>query len=156
MSDKTNNFKRGEHKIRRNIEVENAKQQLELLHRYNAARTDDERRAAVQMMDEDLLDIFIAGQASTDDLIPKLEIAIAKDKFRPRNQSLIRFALNPDLEYINGDISTAMPGRKVTPETDRDALRTVLSKTLSNTKKRIKTICCGYYPFLGRDVKVRV
>lgn len=134
MTDKTNYFENGVHKIRKNLEVENAKQQIELLRRYNAAQTDDESRTIVQMLDKDLLDIFINTPETPSGIIPKLEMAIEKDKFRPRNQSLIWFALNPDLEYINGDFSTAMPGRKVTKQTDQDALRTVLSKTLSNTQ----------------------
>ncbi len=133
MLDKLNNFETGKSKIRRNIEVENAMQQLQLLQRYTKAQTDEERLNILKMMDEDLLNIFIAQKETPTSIIPKLEMAIKKDQYRPRNQSLIWFAINPDLKNITGEISTFTRGIKVTPK-NADKLRNIFGQTLSNIK----------------------
>ena len=87
-----------------NIEIENVKQQIELLRQYRDAR-DDAVRADIQSKFSQELKIMITKK-SPDELIKRLTTAIEKDEFRPRDMSVYIFSLSSDLDYVGGEFST--------------------------------------------------
>lgn len=88
----------------RNIEIENVKQQIELLQQYRDVR-DDSVKSDIESKFSQELKIMITKK-SPDELIARLTAAVEKDGFRPRDMSVYLFALSPDLNYVGGEFST--------------------------------------------------
>lgn len=86
---------------KKNIEIENALQTIDLLKRYTVAKTKTERDKLLKQMD--IVDGFankflMQNYISPDELRTKIEHAITLDKYRPRNLPITLFAINKDLD----------------------------------------------------------
>lgn len=92
---------------KQDTEIKNTKQIIELLKMYILAQTNDEKSwciAEIQKLNPDvpaLLQKYTANELQT-----RLKHAIYKDNFRPKNISIVSFAADEDMEYINGEFST--------------------------------------------------
>lgn len=90
-----------------NLEVAQAQRQVALLQQYQNAATDEARakiRSELCVETQGLLD-----NNPVDLVITRLQEAIAKDTFRPRNMTLQQFVRFPDFKYVNGEFSTFDP-----------------------------------------------
>ena len=115
----------------KNIEIKSALQTIELLKQYSFATTQDEKDKLLKQMDDidgfanRLLTIF-----SPDELIEKITKAISLDQYRPKNLPITLFAVNKDLNYINGEFDTfnrelsQMFKNNENPEKIRDKFKT--------------------------------
>lgn len=88
-------------------EIKNTKQIIELVKMYILAQTNDEKSrciAEIQKLNPDapaMLQKYTANELQT-----RLKHAIYKDDFRPKNISIVSFAADENMEYINGEFST--------------------------------------------------
>ena len=92
-----------------NIEVKSALQTIELLKRYKSAKTQDEKDDILKQMDvvDGLANrVLQKGRFAPDELITKITKAISLDQYRPKNMPITFFALDSDLDYVNGDFDT--------------------------------------------------
>ncbi len=90
-----------------NLEVAQPERDVALLQQYQNATTDD-ARAKIHS------ELYIETQTllennPVDLVIKRLQEAIAKDAFRPRNMTLHQFVRHPDFRYVNGEFSTFDP-----------------------------------------------
>jgi len=94
----------------KNIEIESALQLIELLKKYKIAKTKKEKKFLLKQIDD--IDGFankLLVNFSPDELITKITKAISLDKYRPKNLPIILFAVNKDLNYVNGEFDTFDP-----------------------------------------------
>ena len=90
-----------------NIEINSALQTIELLRKYKSAKTQNEKDTILKQMDD--IDGFanrLLTKFSPDELIIKITKAISLDQYRPKNLPITLFAVNKDLDYVNGEFDT--------------------------------------------------
>ncbi len=90
-----------------NIEINSALQTIELLKRYKVAKNQAEKDNILKQMDD--IDGFanrLLAKLSPDELITKITKAISLDQYRPKNLPITLFAINKDLNYVNGEFDT--------------------------------------------------
>ena len=90
-----------------NLEINSALQTIELLKQYKSAKNQNEKDGIFKQMDN--IDGFankLLIKFSTDELITKITKAISLDQYRPKNLPITLFAVNKDLNYVNGDFDT--------------------------------------------------
>lgn len=92
-----------------NIEIQNAKQTIDLLKLYSTAKTQEEKDALLQeisLVNYGAHILLTKQNYNASDLVKKIEQAIQLDKYRPKNMSILQLAISDDLEHINGDFDT--------------------------------------------------
>lgn len=96
-----------------NYEIETVLQTIDLLKKYDSAKIETKKKEILQKLRN--IDIDKEGYLYTlikknyytpKYLITRLEKAIKKDKYRPKNLPIISFALEKDLDYVNGEFDT--------------------------------------------------
>ncbi len=90
-----------------NFEIKSALQIIELLKKYKSAKTQDEKDNLIKQMDD--IDGFanrLLEKYSPDELIEKITKAISLEQYRPKNMPISLFAINKDLDYVNGEFDT--------------------------------------------------
>lgn len=114
-----------------NLEVIQAKYQVELLRQYQSATTDEMRDKIKSQLCYETN--YLIEHNPVAIVIARLEDAIAKDAFRPRNLTLYQFATGSDFQYINGEFSTfdAKLSRMIKNNVPADELRRYLNKNLN-------------------------
>lgn len=93
----------------KNIEIESALQIIKLLKQYKKTKNDDEKIVLLDQMTN--INGFILGwliryNTPIDEIIKKIKKAISLDKYRPKNMPVIHFAMDKDLDYVNGEFCT--------------------------------------------------
>ena len=96
---------------KRDIELEEADFNLVLLKIYKLTLQQnpdatEKLNSCLAQMNPYLSKWLKMGTATADELITGLEKAIKLDKYRPKNKSIFLFAIDPDLDYINGEFDT--------------------------------------------------
>lgn len=89
----------------RNIEIEIAQQEINLLRQYIQApdaATQEKIKAQMHPMTRGTINKLISPQ----ELVTRLEAAIKQNEYRPRNMSLFQLAISKDLDYIHGEFNT--------------------------------------------------
>jgi hypothetical protein len=90
-----------------NLEIKSALQTIDLLKQYKSAKTQTEKDGILKQMDD--IDGFanrLLTKFSPDELITKITKAISLDQYRPKNLPITLFAVNKDLNYVNGEFDT--------------------------------------------------
>ena len=90
-----------------NLEIKSALQTIELLKQYKSAKNQTEKDSILKQMDD--IDGFanrLLTKFSPDELITKITKAISLDQYRPKNLPITLFAVNKDLNYVNGEFDT--------------------------------------------------
>ncbi len=96
----------------KNYEIENALQIIELLEKYIHAENEPEQNEILQKLrntNRDAYKLITKQNYNPKALITKLKKAIKLDEYRPKNLSIISFAVNEDLDYTHGDFDTFDP-----------------------------------------------
>ena len=90
-----------------NLETNSALQTIELLKKYKVAETQDKKDNILkQIKDIDGFANILLKKFSPDELITKITKAISLDKYRPKNLPITLFAVDENLDYINGEFDT--------------------------------------------------
>ena len=90
-----------------NLEINSALQTIDLLKQYKAAKNQNEKDSILKQMDDiDGFDKRLLTKFSPDELITKITKAISLDQYRPKNMHITQFAVDQDLDYVNGDFNT--------------------------------------------------
>lgn len=112
-----------------NIEIQIAKQTVELLKQYAAAKTQEEKDSLLSQIRSANLGVHIVlTKRNYDplDLAAKIDKAIQLDQYRPKNMSILQLAISDDLDHVGGDFNTfdmklsQMIKNKEEPEKIRD------------------------------------
>lgn len=112
-----------------NVEIQIAKQTVELLKLYAAAKTQEEKDSFLsQIRSANLGAHIVLTKRNYDplDLAAKIDKAIQLDQYRPKNMSIIQLAISDDLDHVGGDFNTfdmklsRMIKNKEEPEKIRD------------------------------------
>ena len=118
--------------VKQNIEIQNARQTVDLLKLYSVAKKQEEQDALLEQIHSvNYWAYVLLTKYDYDavDLADKINQAIKLDAFRPKNMSVVQMAISHDLEYINGDFNTfdqklsQMEKTNQAPEKIRDRLK---------------------------------
>ncbi len=113
-------------------ETESALQTIELLKQYKSAKTKAKKDSILKKIDktDEYVSLLLEQNIAPEELITKITKAISLDKYRPKNLPFILFAMDKDLDYINGDFDTFdqklnhMVKNKENPEKIREEFKT--------------------------------
>ena len=103
------NAPRGLVMVRQNIEIQIAKQTIELLKQYASEKTQTQKDALLKQLRITNLGAYILitkQNYNPSDLVIRIEKAIKLNQYRPRNMSITQLAVSKDLDYIAGDYDT--------------------------------------------------
>ena len=115
-----------------NIEIQHAKQTIELLKLYIAAKTHEEKDSLlskIRSVNPEAYIVLTQKNYAPLDLVAKIDTAIQLDQYRPKNMSIIQLATSDDLDYIGGEFSTfdinlsQMIKNKESPESIRNRFK---------------------------------
>ena len=104
MKEKTKLFQSSAEKLKQNLEITNAKEQVQLLKKYKLEKNKEIKEKIYNELSFEVK--LLLKNFKPEYIIKKLEKAIQLDDFRPRNLSIYTFAMDPDLNYVNGEFST--------------------------------------------------
>lgn len=104
MKEKTKLFQSSAEKLKQNLEITNAKEQVLLLKKYKLEKNKEIKEKIYNELSFEVK--LLLKNFKPEYIIKKLEKAIQLDDFRPRNLSIYTFAMDPDLNYVNGEFST--------------------------------------------------
>jgi len=118
--------------VKRNIEIQNAKQTIALLKSYATAKTQKKKDTLLQQIRSvNLWAHILLTQKNYEpmDLATKIEKAIQLNQYRPKNMSIVQLAKSDDLNHIGGEFDTfdiklnKMMKDKESPEKIRDLFK---------------------------------
>ena len=91
------------------IEIQNAKQTIDLLKSYSVAKTQQEKDSLLNQIHSTNYGAYILitkRNFEPDDLADKIEKVIKLNEYRPKNLNIMKMAADYDLENIGGEFNT--------------------------------------------------